>query len=91
MKIEKKILILLEIVDSYLFPRNYHSSLPSEDVRIEAEVVGGDVDPAMHEDVFLESAGVVTHQHFVGGNARKVFTEIIAPLTVVGAEGRGHP
>ena len=70
-----------------MLPGNNDCSFPSEDVGIETQVVGGDVHPTMHQDVFLQSAGIITHQHLIGGNAREVFAEIITSLSVSWTQG----
>ena len=67
---------------AYLLPRNDDCSFPSEDVGIKTQVVGGDIHSTMHQNIFLESTGIITHQHLVGGNARKVFAKIITSLPV---------
>ena len=71
----------------YLLPRNDDCSFPSEDVGIKTQVVGGYIHPTMHQNILLESAGVIAHQDLIGGNAGKVLAEIITSLSVGWTQG----
>ena len=74
-----------------LLPGDGHRRLPAEDVGVEAQVVGGDVDTPMDQDVLLQGAGVVAYQHLVVREPWKVLLDLVTPLPVVGGHRRGHP
>ena len=44
-----------------LLPGDDNCRLPAEDVGVEAQVVGGDIDTAMDQDVLLQGARVVAN------------------------------
>ena len=77
----------------HLSPPDGHSSFPAEDVRVEAEEVGCDIEAAVdlifkiiifnaalckYQDVFLESTGIVDNQSLSGREAGEVSTQIVA-------------
>ena len=77
----------------HLSPPDGHSSFPAENVRVEAEEVGRDIEAAVdlsfkiiifkaaickYQDVFLESTGIVDNQSLSGREAGEVSTQIVA-------------